>query len=228
VTPVVSRKEAADPSLRTTALVDGLSKEGRLAGAIRIPNAVAPLTVELDLRAGRITCWVDVDAPKEGRPATRVNWLVRQLKAAPEGLRLEAFAAHGRGTSTAALLKDVRENPAALIADPAKELRSFRVALTSQLGTKRGRGRGAAINAVLAAVDTFYGEVLQYLKAWAAVPPKMREAPETPVQTAPALVSTALSSQDGIEAAPAPNPPEGGSEPRSHSRTPADPAEQKA
>src|SRR5687768_6210834 len=57
VTPLVSRKEAAEPSLRTAALVEGLCKEGRLTGAIRIPNAVAPLTVELDLRASRITCW---------------------------------------------------------------------------------------------------------------------------------------------------------------------------
>jgi hypothetical protein len=228
VTPLVSRKETADPALRTTALVDGLCKEGRLTGAIRIPNAVAPLSVELDLRAGRITCWVDLDAPKEGRPATRVNWLVRQLKAAPEGLRLEAFASHGRGASTAALLKDVRDSPAALIADPAKELRGFRVALSSPLGTKRGRGRGAAIDSVLAAVDTFYGEVLQYLKAWTAVPPKMREAPEMPVQTPPALVSTALSSQDGVEAAPAPTPPEGDAEVQPEAGAPASTAEQTA
>ena len=192
VTPVVSRKEQADPSVRTSALVDGLCKEGRLTGAIRIPNAVAPLTIELDLRAGRITCSVDLDAPKEGRPATRVNWLSRQLKAAPDALRVEAFAAHGRGASTAALLKDIRENPSALIADPTKELRTFRIALTSPLGTKRGRGRGrgAAIDSVLGAIDTFYGDVLQHLKAWTAAPPKMRETTETPAQTPAALVST--------------------------------------
>src|SRR3712207_1777950 len=80
VIPVVSRKETADPTLRSTALVDSLVKDGRLTGAIRIPNAVAPLHIELDLRAGRVTCHVDLDAPKEGRPSTRVNWLVRQLK----------------------------------------------------------------------------------------------------------------------------------------------------
>src|SRR3954468_5673506 len=51
VVPVVSRKESAEPALRTAALVESLVKEGRLAGAIRIPNAVAPLSIELDLRA---------------------------------------------------------------------------------------------------------------------------------------------------------------------------------
>jgi hypothetical protein len=86
-----------------------------------------------------------------------------------------------------------------LIQDPKKELRSFRIAHTSPLGTKRGRGRGAAIDSVLDAVDAFYGEVLQHLKAWTAAAPKMREVTDLPGESRSALVSTALSSQDGIE-----------------------------
>ncbi|SOC50291.1 hypothetical protein SAMN05660748_3037 [Blastococcus aggregatus] len=199
VVPVVSRRESADPGLRTAALVDGLVREGRLSGAIRIPNAVAPLTIELDLRAGRVALHVDVDAPREGRSTTRVNWLLRQLKAAPESVRVEAFAMHTRGPGAADLLKVVREDPNLLIQDPKKELRAFRIALTSPLGSKRGRGRGAAIDSVLDAIDTFYGEVLQHLKAWTATPPKMREVAELPEPTRPALASTALSSQDGAE-----------------------------
>jgi hypothetical protein len=52
---------------------------------------------------------------------------------------------------------------------------------------------------VLDAVDTFYGEVLQHLKAWAAAAPKMREVSDLPAESRTALVSTALSSQDGAE-----------------------------
>ena len=69
----------------------------------------------------------------------------------------------------------------------------------SQLGTKRGRGRGGAIDSVLEAVDGFYGEVLQHLKARTAAPPRMREVAELPDERRPVLVSTALSSQDGVE-----------------------------
>lgn len=199
VVPVLSRKEASEPILRTSALVESLVKEGRLSGAIRIPNAVAPLTIEVDLRAGRIACLIDVDAPREGRQTTRVNWLVRQLRNAPDSLRVEAFAAHARSGSTASLLKEVREDPAVLVQDPKKDLRSFRLALTNQLGTKRGRGRGGAIDSVLDAVDMFYGEVLQHIKGWTAVPPRMREIAGLPDEKPPALVSTALSSQDGEE-----------------------------
>ena len=200
VVPVVSRKEAADPTVRGAALVDSLAKDGRLSGGIRIPNAVAPVHLDVDLRAGRVTCWIELDAPKEGRPATRVNWLVRQLKNAPEGLRVEAVAAHSRGPGAVSLLKDVRLDPAVLVQDPKRELKSFTLALTTPLGTKRGRGRGAAIDSVLVAVDTFYGDVLQHVKAWTAAAPKMREPAEAPAGTAPALVSTALSSQDGAAA----------------------------
>jgi hypothetical protein len=199
VVPALTRKETADPALRAAVLAGTLVSEGRLSGAIRIPNAVAPLHIELDLRSNRVTCMVEVDAPGEGRPTTRVNWLLRQLKNAPESVRVEAFVAFARGAGAASLLREVREDAAALIQDPKKDIRSFRIALSAQLGTKRGRGRGGAIDSVLDAVDVFYGEVLQHLKAWTAAPPKMREVAELPDDRKPALVSTALSSQDGVE-----------------------------
>lgn len=199
VTPALSRRELTEPALRAQTLVASLASAGTLTGAIRIPSTVGPLHVTSDLRANKITCHVDIDAPKEGRPATRVNWLIRQLRAAPENVRLEAFVAHSRGQGTAELLGDVRSDPARLIADPRKEVRTFRVAMTSPMGTKRGRGRGAYIDSVLDAVDQFYGEVLQHLKAWSAAPPRLREPVEVPPTSPASLVSTAQSSQDGAE-----------------------------
>ena len=200
VTPVLSRRELADPALRTQALVTELAAHGVLNGAIRIPAAVGDISVAVDLRAGTVTCQVVIDAPREGRPTTRVNWLLRQLKAAPDGVRIEAHAAHARGAGATDLLRAVREDPTLLIQDPTKELRSFEIALTTAMGSKRGRGRGSLIDSVLEAVDGFYAEVLQNLKAWSAAPPKLRaEADELAAEqegVAPALVSTALSSQD--------------------------------
>jgi hypothetical protein len=205
VTPVLSRREAADPAQRLLAAAGELASAGVLHGSVKIPNAIGPLVITVDVRAGRITCHVDVDAPREGRATTRVNWLIRQLRSAPESVRVEASVAHSRGPGTAELLKVVREEPVKLIADPTKDLRVFRVALSSSLGSKRGRGRGSFIDSVLDAVDAFYGEVLQYLKAWSAAPPKLREEPEPPTRPV-ALVSTALSSQDGAEDPPAAPP----------------------
>lgn len=202
VVPVLSRKELTDPTLRGQALTQQLCANGQLSGAIRIPDTVGQLVVTADLRSGRVSCHVDLDAPRDGRPTTRVNWLVRQLKNAPESARVECFVAHSRGSSAAELLRTVRETPAVLVTDPAKDIRSFRVATSSTLGTKRGRGRGAFIDSVLAAVDSFYGEVLGDLKAWSAAPPKLRQSAPADVEdveaTRPAsLASTDYSSQDG-------------------------------
>lgn len=211
VVPVLSRKEVADPSVRAQALTDSLSKTGVLSGTIRIPDTAGLLVVSADLRAGQVTCHVDVDAPREGRPTTRVNWLVRQLRNAPELVRLEAYANHARGASTAELLRAVRENPACLVADPSKDLRSFRVAVSTPLGTKRGRGRGAFIDSVLTAVNGFYADVLESLRPWAAAPPKLRPAHPTPPdvdETIPAnLSSTDYSSQDEVDEVRMPEAP---------------------
>ena len=84
VVPVLSRKELAEPALRAAALTQQLASTGQLTGVIRIPDTVGHLTITADLRASTITCHVDVDAPREGRPTTRVKWLVRQLKNAPD------------------------------------------------------------------------------------------------------------------------------------------------
>lgn len=205
VVPVLSRKEAADPLARAQALSQALCSTGELVGAIRIPGTVGHLVVTADLRAGKVTCHVDVDAPKEGRATTRVNWLLRQLKDAPDGTRVEAFVAHARGSQAAELLSTVRDNPTSLVLDPSKELRSFRVAASSALGTKRGRGRGSFIDSVLTAVDSFYADVLGSLRAWAAAPPKLRavhpEPPELDDAVPAALASNDYSSQDGFDEA---------------------------
>jgi hypothetical protein len=201
VVPALTRREAAEPALRMQALIAQLTSTGAMTGGLRIPGAVGSLHVTADLRAGRVTCHVDLDAPREGRPTTRVNWLTRQLKNAPDTLRLEAFAMHARGPGSAELLRTVRENPTVLLGEPAKDLRTFRVAQTSSAGTKRGTGRGAFIDSVLEAIDSFYEDVIQNLKPWMPAPPKLRSAEESvavePVPTS--LSSTAISSQDGPE-----------------------------
>lgn len=203
VVPALSRRDLADPPARTQELALQLTADGAMGAGLKIPGAVGPLHVTADLRAGKITCSVDVDAPKEGRATTRVNWLVRQLRNAPETTRVEAFALHARGPGSADLLKVVRENPSAVIADPARELKSFRVALSANAGTKRGTGRGSFIDSVLDAVDEFYQQVLQNLKPWIAAPPRLRPADEPVVAqpVAKSLISHSISSQDGPQPA---------------------------
>jgi hypothetical protein len=64
VVPVLSRKEQADPALRAQALTTMLCQQGKLTGAIRIPETVGQLVVTADLLASRVTCHVDIEAPR--------------------------------------------------------------------------------------------------------------------------------------------------------------------
>lgn len=200
--PVLSRREMNDPSLRVQSLADSLVDSGQLCGAIRVPDTIGDLVITADLRAKQVSCHVDVDAPGEGRSATRVRWLTRQLKGAPDAVRVESFFARSRGAGSAELLVAARENPGLLVGETGRELKGFRVATSAPMGSKRGRGRGSFIDSVLQTIDGFYGDVLSDLTAWSAAPPRLRRDDEVESQAAsPAsLSSTDLSSQDGPEA----------------------------
>lgn len=88
-----------------------------------------------------------------------------------------------------------------LLPDPKKEPRTFRIERAWPMGVKRGRGRNSFIDGVVEAVDEFYTDAVQQLKAWTAAPPRMRAEPkvDVPPEVSPELASTSLSSQDGSE-----------------------------
>lgn len=197
VTQVLSKAEVANPALRIAAVTETLVTEGKMSGAIRIPNAVSPLTMTVDIRAAQITCSFSASAPAEGRPTTRVNWLLRQLKDAPDSLRIEAFAARQRG-GTAELLKSAREDPGVLVADPTKEIKSFTVTYIGKMGGGRLAGRSGFIDSVMNAILESYDVVGQRLKDWSAAPPRLRKPEEVVVdeQVSKDIPSAALSSQD--------------------------------
>ena len=175
VQPLMSRKEAADPTVRLQSHRDTLLNRGTLEGAIRIPATVGDLNIEADLRTSRVTISVEIAAPGDGRPLTRINWLLRQLQSAPESARVDAFS-HMSRASMSELLKVIRLDPALLMADAKTDIRKFRIAAPAPLGVKRGVGRGSFIDTVLAAVDGFYGSVLQGIRPWAAKPPQLPKA----------------------------------------------------
>lgn len=175
VRPMVPQAQLRDPARHLQQAVSDFAATGQLQGAVRVPGAAAPLKVTADLRAGLIHCSVTVPAPREGRPTTRVNWLVRQLKTAPGQLCIQASAAWQRGRGQARTLDEAREDPKSLVAGPEQELRSFTLSLSCNSGPARGQGRGSFVDSVIGAVDRFYTEVVQHIKPWAPAPPKIRD-----------------------------------------------------
>jgi hypothetical protein len=184
----VRRRKGADVDV----YVKRLAETGKLLASLRVPDAVGPINVEADLRTQRVTASVAVDAPQEGRPLTRINWMLRQLREAPDDLRLDVSYANTRETSSA-LLHDVRERPQLLFSqsDGKREPRGFILALARQMGTKRGKGERSFVRETRQQAVDFYRVLVQNLRAWQPAPPKLPDqppemkVPETPVPEPP-------------------------------------------
>jgi hypothetical protein len=189
------------------ALLASLCDEGKLAGSFRVPAAVGPIEVEADLRTRQTRARVKVGAPKEGRPLTRINWILRQLKDAPDDLGIEVHFARTKET-TAALRVDASSEPKALLSptDPKREPRAFTLSLARPLGTKRGRGERSFVLETRRQVVSFYGEIVENLKDWQARAPKL--PPDEP-EGEPAVVDDPRRNDSPPSALPVVRPGEG-------------------
>jgi hypothetical protein len=129
------------------------------------------------MRARQVTTSVRIEAPQEGRPSARINWLLRQLRDAPPELRVEVGFPNARETRSL-LLREALEFPQRLLfaADPRRPSRWFVIALTRPMGLKCGKGLRWFVRETRREVLDFYGEVVQHMK------PAQRRAPQLPTQ----------------------------------------------
>jgi hypothetical protein len=168
-----AQSKARDGQNWTDELLKRLESDGVLSSSFRVPGAVGPIEVEADLRARLTRVSVKVNAPKEGRASTRINWMLRQLRKAPDDLRIEVRFARAR-ESTALLLRDAREDPKSLLSsDPKREPKTFTLSLARPLGTKRGKGERSFVLETRRQVVSFYGDLVEGLVDWRPKAPKL-------------------------------------------------------
>ena len=194
---------------RLDALTKALATDGTLDAVIRVPDAVGDLRLRADLRARQTLTSVSVDAPREGRVRSRINWLLRQLGEAPNDLRVEVEYPNARET-TSTMLSQALEEPARLLypADPEREPRSFILTLVRPMGSKRGKAEGSFVRETRAQTFDFYGDLVQNLKLWQARPPKLRETTDD-VGDSPQPDPPPFSAQDEREVGEARDPSSG-------------------
>lgn len=169
--------EERSPAARKQAVIDQLASSGRLTADLMIPDVAGAMSIVADLRSRQITSSTDLEAPREGTSKGRVSWLLRQLQKAPDALVLEARVTR-RSPTIAAPLRSVREDPSALYPEKGKDIRSFRLSLTGNMGQKRSSGQGAFSDSVIDMAERYYEEVLQNLRVWKAAPPKLKRPAE--------------------------------------------------
>jgi len=128
------------------------------------------------LKSRMVSASISLPAPREGRPKTRLNWLVRQLGQAPETTRIDV-SFEGTRRTTSELLRNLREDSdRGLDEIKSNAPRSFQVALSADMGSKKGSGSGSFIGSVTDILDEFYGDVVQNLKTWAPRAPRLPDA----------------------------------------------------
>ena len=173
VTPQHPRRQTTASRLEET--VKELATSGEMGSTLRVPDAIGPLEIRTDLRGRQTVTSVTVDAPREGGLKARFTWLMRQLKDAPDDLRVEAAFPSARSTTTASL-GEVRGDPKALYypPDPKREPRSFVLARSRPMGQRRGRAEGSFVRETSAQAVEFYRDLVQNLKPWQAPAPKLR------------------------------------------------------
>lgn len=172
---VVSAQSRADDGGRWTEdLLKRLCADGILEGSFRVPSAVGPIAIAADLRARLTRVSTKVTAPKDGRPLTRINWLLRQLKQAPDDLRIDVRFARTKET-VGMKLSEAREEPKRLLSpsDPKREPRSFELSLARPLGTNRGRGEKSFVTETRRQAVGFYADLVEHLRPWQAKAPKL-------------------------------------------------------
>ena len=184
-----------------------LADTGVLETVLRVPAAVGDIRLQADLRAKRTLTSVDVEAPAEGRPKSRVNWLLRQLNAAPDELRIDVAFPNARQT-TSELLGTVREDPELLLypQDSTRAPRSFRLTLGRQMGQKRGKEEGSSVRETRLQTFDFYRDLVQNLKPWQARAPKLRD-PSHDVSSAPSSDPPPFESDDRLPGEATGTPP---------------------
>jgi hypothetical protein len=147
----------------STSRVQQLADSGMMFGSLRIPGAAGPLTLSVDLRSERVECSMLVDAPREGKPVTRITWLTRQIPLAHKDTLVEAVLPGRTTSNVGALLGTVRESPESLVSSDGKLPKQFKITR----GHSLERNRGNVVNSANKLVEEFYRDVVQVTR-----PPK--------------------------------------------------------
>jgi hypothetical protein len=192
VTEVIPRAQQQNPRLRSKEFVQSLCADGTLTGVLRVPDAIADISVTADIRTSRVILQTAFGAPTDRTPRAAVVWLTKQLKAADGSLLVDAYARNAKYAVTASL-EELRDDPRIGLGSSKQVPARFRLRYLAPMGQgRRSTRKKGFIDSVLDAVIGFYGDVLQDLKPFVPsapaidrrnVPAKAADTPNSPPQS---------------------------------------------
>ena len=176
-----SRADVSDPAGRIKRIHAAALDGGVLTGALRVPDAIGDLRLELMLQGKVVRYSVSFRAPGEGRTKTRLNWLLRELRGEdlPSGLKLRVDWDKRRLYSEAKF-DALQEDHTPLLVGPGGEPipgeclpRAFTLSWATGLAKGRGRSGGHVLAGVSAGVERFYRQVIEGLVPYVPRAPRL-------------------------------------------------------
>ena len=234
----LARMDRKDPEARVKRLHNEASPNGSLRGEFRVPDAAGDLSLEVHLAARTVQYSVQLRSPTEGRPKTRIAWLVRQLRddAVPPDLLVEVQWEQPRLRSQARI-QDALQDTSKLMKDghghtipKDSNPKTFLLEWTISLPKGRGKSTAPVLEGILDNLEEFYGRVVEGLKPYVPPAPQLpdREPTETVESPQRVRVSTVATEVAGQEHLQGEAPSVGGdksepptSDPESKQQTPA-------
>ncbi|KXP00066.1 TerD family protein [Tsukamurella pseudospumae] len=155
------------PSSRADAVsrAKQLADSGELFGTLRVDGATAPIVLNANLSRLKVGCSQAVQAPRAGRTTTKINWLLRQLDAAPPKLRVTAHHFGSRTETTSALMESARDDPAMLVPPSGRDIREFTITAEASMGSKRAASENGFVSSMVDLVNGFHRDVTEVLRA---------------------------------------------------------------
>lgn len=148
----------------STSRIQQLTDSGVLFGSLRVPGAVGPLTLSMDLRTDKVSCSTSVDAARTTRSVTAIKQLMRQIPDAPDTLLVGASTTNRSTGSRSVEMKTLRADPTVLVDADGKPPRRFTMTLSAGLGGRGGPARGNVVAATDSLITEFYRDVVQHLR----------------------------------------------------------------
>lgn len=177
----LTRADKQDVSGFAKRRLEEFTATGCLSGELRVPDAAGDISLIVNLASRTVRLGVEVAAPTEGRAATRVGWLLRQLRD-PEipqdaiirvdwdqpRLTCQARVVEAKA-DTSCLLRDAHQMAIPSDAYP----RRFTIEWTTGLIKGRGRGTAPVLEAIATNLEFFYRHVVEGLVPFTPRAPRL-------------------------------------------------------
>ncbi len=154
-----------------------LASDKMLVAEFEIKDAAGKITLTTHLDKQQITASMQIQAPDDRATSKgRINWLLGQLKKAPDKNDLRVWAIWPRKIETTESLVTLRlYGHDQLIGDNTNIVPvAFRVALTKKINWKEFTGQYKFVTVAETVLLEFYDQAGQHIERWVAPPPKIR------------------------------------------------------